>query len=189
MEKRSLESCTILLLTGNHTATKGFIFWSGMFSHAVHPHGFAKHRFDDLITTICFQYSSATEWVKLFLTLKDKEVGYAKGDITPYIHVLVYDVPRFFKNSGVKIFTGQGVEKTNDVVRSIYHNKCNKHDGCKDTLLALKRLDCPRDNERKPNKYTTKNEEYWFRINCLVVYHSAESYSKPRHIQSTGGYK
>ena len=97
MEKRSLESCTILLLTGNHTATKGFIFWSGMFSHAVHPHGFAKHRFDDLITTICFQYSSATEWVKLFLTLKDKEVGYAKGNITPYIHVLVYHVPRFFK--------------------------------------------------------------------------------------------
>jgi hypothetical protein len=95
------------------------------------------------------------------LTLKDKEEGYGKANITPYIHVLVYHVPRFFQNSGVKIFTGQGVEKTNDVVRSIYHTKSNKHEGCKDTLLALKRLDCLKDYERMPNKYVKKNDEYW----------------------------
>lgn len=55
--------------------------------------------------------------------------------------MLVHHVPRQLSDdNGVKIFTGQGVEKTNDVVRAIYHRNCNKHDACKDSLLALKRL-------------------------------------------------
>ncbi len=61
----------------------------------------------------------------------------------------------------MKIFTGQGVERTNDVVRSIYHKKCNKHDACKDSLLALKRLDVLADFELKPNKYAKSNTDYW----------------------------
>ena len=104
----------------------------------------------------------ACEWVNLFLSLKDKEEGYSKTNITPYIHLLVYHVPKLLGgDGGVKIFTGQGVEKTNDVVRAIYHNKCNKHDACKDSLLALKRLDYLSDQERKPNSYNKHNTEYW----------------------------
>lgn len=104
----------------------------------------------------------ACDWVKLFLTLKDKEEGYSKTNITPYIHLLVYHVPKLLDgDGGVKIFTGQGVEKTNDVVRNIYHKKCNKHDACADSLLALKRLDYLADQERKPNSYNKRDNEYW----------------------------
>ena len=109
----------------------------------------------------CF-FVKANDWVKLFLTLKDKEDGYSKTNVTPYMHMHVYHVPRFLcDNSGIKIFTGQGVERTNDVVRSTYHNKCNKHDACKDTLLALKRLDHLTEFEIKPNNYNKQNNTYW----------------------------
>jgi hypothetical protein len=49
--------------------------------------------------------------------LKDKEERYSKTNITPCIHLFVYHVPKLLGGDGsVKIFTGQGVEKTNDVV-------------------------------------------------------------------------
>ncbi|CAB4010707.1 Hypothetical predicted protein [Paramuricea clavata] len=63
--------------------------------------------------------------------------------------------------SGVKRFTGQGIEKTNDVLRRIYHLKSNKHDVCKDGLLTVKRMDDLQDRERRPRSYTRKNERYW----------------------------
>ena len=104
----------------------------------------------------------ANEWIKLFLSLKDKQDGYGKENVTPYMHLLVYHVPKFLNDQyGMKIFTGQGVERTNDVVRSIYHKKCNKHDACKDSLLALKRLDVLADYELQPNKYSKQNTDYW----------------------------
>lgn len=107
-------------------------------------------------------FNKANNWVKLFLTLQNKEDGYSKSNITPYIHLLVYHIPRFLcDGDGIKRFTGQGVEKTNDVVCSIYHRKCNKHDGCKDSLLALKRLDNLNGYQRKPNAYTKQDNIYW----------------------------
>lgn len=55
--------------------------------------------------------------IKLFLNLKDKADGYSKTNITPYMHILVYHVPQFLcDDNGLKIFTGQGVERTNEVV-------------------------------------------------------------------------
>lgn len=100
--------------------------------------------------------------MNLFLSLKDHEEGYSKSTITPYIHLFVYHVPKFLVgNGGIKIFTGQGVEKTNDVVRGIYHKKCNKHDACKDSLLVLKRLDYLADCERQPNQYNKQDNMYW----------------------------
>jgi hypothetical protein len=43
-----------------------------------------------------------------------------KANVTPYIHILCYHLPFFLETSGVKRFTGQGVEKTNDVLRRLY---------------------------------------------------------------------
>ena len=113
-----------------------------------------------------FPYSGiifkANEWVKLFLSLKDKQEGYSKANVTPYIHMLVYHVPRLLSDGiGFKIFTGQGVEKTNDVVRALYHKKSNKHDACKNSLLALKRLDALHQYERESNSYTKHDSKYW----------------------------
>ena len=44
------------------------------------------------------------------------------------------------KGKSLKQFTGQGIEKINDVVRSVYHNKSNRHDACKEAVEALKRI-------------------------------------------------
>jgi hypothetical protein len=78
------------------------------------------------------------------------------------MHMLVYHVPRFLSDvDGMKIFTGQGVERTNDVVWSICHKKCNKQDACKDSLLALKRMDHLADYEAQPNTYLKQNDIYW----------------------------
>lgn len=64
-------------------------------------------------------------------------------------------------DSGVKVFTGQGVEKTNDVVRSVYHRKCNKLDDCKVSLLALKRIDSLKECEKRQQTYTKHDDTYW----------------------------
>lgn len=117
------------------------------------------------VNKFTFLYMQACEWVNLFLSLKDKDEGYSKSNITPYIHLLVYHVPKLLGGdsgfNSFKSFIGQGVEKTNDVVRSIYHQKCNKHDACKDSLLASKRLDYLAEHERKPNQYNKHDQEYW----------------------------
>lgn len=78
------------------------------------------------------------------------------------MHILAYHVPRFLKQDlAFKRFTGQGIEKINDCVRSIYHKKCNKHDACSEALLALKRMDRLQDFERTANQYRKRNQQYW----------------------------
>ena len=61
-------------------------------------------------TISCTYYlSQVTHWVTLFQSLGGKLEGYSKANVTPYIHAMVYHVPRFMKkHRGVKKFTGQG---------------------------------------------------------------------------------
>ena len=100
--------------------------------------------------------------MKLFLSLKDKEDGISKSNVTPYMHMLVYHVPKFLNDEqGLKIFTGQSVEKTNDVVRAVYQRKSNKLDSGKDTLMALKRRALLVQYEKKPNSYNKHDDAYW----------------------------
>lgn len=100
--------------------------------------------------------------MKVFLSLGNKEDGYGKHNVTPYMHMLCYHVPRFLnQETAVKRFTGQGIEKINDIVRSIYHNKSNKHDACSEALLALKRIDRLQHHEREPQKYAKRARDYW----------------------------
>ncbi len=78
------------------------------------------------------------------------------------MHILVYHLSRFLKeDKSIKIFTGQGIEKINDVVRSVYHTKSNRHDGCREAMQALKRIDNLQNFERKPHKYNKKDDDYW----------------------------
>lgn len=89
-------------------------------------------------------------------------LGYEKARITPYIHILLYHVPRFLKDDkSLKSFTGQGIEKINDVVRSIYHNKSNRHDACKEAMQAVRRIDNLQDFERIPHQYKKQDNAYW----------------------------
>lgn len=75
--------------------------------------------------------------------------------------MLCYHMPFFLATSGVKCFTGQGVEKVNDVVRRLYHQKSNKYDSCKDGLQAVKRLDDLQEFDRKPREYKQQDASYW----------------------------
>ena len=99
--------------------------------------------------------------MKLFLSLGGVEEGYGKANITPYIHMMCYHVPFFLASTGLKCFTGQGVEKTNDVIRRLYHLKSNKYDSCKDGLQAVKILDELQEFERHPRKYRQCDRTYW----------------------------
>lgn len=88
--------------------------------------------------------------------------GYGNARVTPYMHIMCYHIPHFLKaDIPLKRFTGQGIEKINDIVRSIYHNKSNKHDACCEALQAIKRIDRLQSHERERHEYTKKDENYW----------------------------
>ena len=58
-------------------------------------------------------YFQAVDWIKLFVSLSGKAMGYEKERITPYMHAMVYHVPKFMEvHKGIKKFTGQGNDKT-----------------------------------------------------------------------------
>ena len=65
-------------------------------------------------------FEMAKSWVNLFISLRDKRKGYERARITPYLHAVVFHIPKFFRtHKSVKIFTGQGVEKNNVYARNI----------------------------------------------------------------------
>ena len=92
----------------------------------------------------------------------DRICRYARYPLDPPLHMLEHHVQKFlWDEQGLKIFTGQGVEKTNDVVCAVYQRKINKLDSCKNTLMALKRRDVLVQYEKKPNSYSKHDYAYW----------------------------
>ena len=58
--------------------------------------------------------------ISLFVSLNGKKERYEKARVTPYMQIMVTLIPKFFEpHNSVKIFTGQGVRKNNDVGRVI----------------------------------------------------------------------
>ena len=52
----------------------------------------------------------AKHWVNLFTSTAGMCPGHEQARVTPYMHAMVYHVPRFMRNqSGIKTFTGQGI--------------------------------------------------------------------------------
>ena len=79
-------------------------------------------------------FCKTQEWINLFLLLGDKCVGYKMAHVTPYMHAMVYHVPKFLQAyKTVTIFTGQGEEK-NNMARSIVLRKSNKLEEAGDVL-------------------------------------------------------
>lgn len=107
-------------------------------------------------------FSKAQAWINLFISLRDKSTGYKKVNITPYMHIMVYHVPQFLQAfKSVKLFTGQGVEKNNDVARSTVLRKSNKWNSTEDVLKHEARLWELRDRERTKRVYNKVNMDYW----------------------------
>ena len=99
-----------------------------------------------------------------FLTIgRKKREGYQPSNVTPYLHTLVYRVPYFLQHDGSLLkFSGQGVEKTNDVIKHIYHGKTNKTDPTSDALIVRKRMELGFQNElsRVNGNYDKVDDNY-----------------------------
>ena len=107
-------------------------------------------------------FMKAKQWISLFLSLNGKREGYKKNRITPYMHIMVTHIPRFFElHKSVKIFTGQGVEKNNDMARGIILRKSNKWDSAGDVLRQERRQWELKEHEREVRNYTKRKESYW----------------------------
>ena len=61
----------------------------------------------------------------------------------------------------VTIFTGQGVEKNNDVARARILRKSNKWDSAGDVLRQEQRQWELKEHEREVRNYTKRKESYW----------------------------
>ena len=104
----------------------------------------------------------AKQWVNDFVSLTRLREGYERKRVTPYMHIMVAHIPWFFKMyKAVKIFTGQGVERNNDVARSTVLRKSNKWDSVGDVLRQESRQWQLRNREREPRSYRKHKTEYW----------------------------
>ncbi|CAC5386550.1 unnamed protein product [Mytilus coruscus] len=103
-------------------------------------------------------------WVENFLKIGSKfRNGYNLHNVTPYMHCFVYHLPYFVENFGpLKKFSGQGVEKNNDIVKQIHQKKSNKWDSAVSALTTRKRLEFGYMNnmEREKRSYFKKSE-WW----------------------------
>ncbi|CAB3982422.1 Hypothetical predicted protein [Paramuricea clavata] len=107
-------------------------------------------------------HGKTKEWINLFISLRDKMNGYKKANITPYMHIMVYHIPKFFElYKTVKVFTGQGVERNNDVARNIVLHKSNKFDSTGDILKLESRQWELKNQERSKRTYEKRNDHYW----------------------------
>ena len=104
------------------------------------------------------------EWVGLFLSITTRK-GYQKRNITPYIHAMMAHMPYFIHLHGaLKMFSGQGLEKSMDDVKKIFRTKTSKLDSTGETLNVRKRIEHVHDtvpNTSDPRKYEKKADEYW----------------------------
>ena len=105
------------------------------------------------------------KFITQFLEIgQNKREGYHPKNITPYLHVLLYHIPFFISRYGTLAnFSGQGAEKTNDIIKQIHQTKTNKHDATKDALLVRKRMEIGHLSKISRNKrrYNKRDSNYW----------------------------
>lgn len=121
----------------------------------------------------------AKQWVVNFNSLSHILEGFDNKNVTPYMHIMVYHVPKLLKTfTSIKQFTGQGVEKCNDDIKMIYHRKSNKHDPTAESLRVRFRKNKIR-SERMKRVYKKYNTIFWqkgkkkkfhdYKIKCIGI--------------------
>ncbi|CAB3983548.1 Hypothetical predicted protein [Paramuricea clavata] len=94
-------------------------------------------------------FENSKAWVEQFVSLSAKQKGYTRARVTPYMPYL----PQFISlYKTVTLFSGQGVEKNNDVVL----RKSNKWD-CTSDALTLESS----QHECQKKAYEKEDEDYW----------------------------
>lgn len=107
-------------------------------------------------------FDKCKAWANLFLSLGSQRRGYST--LTPYMHVFVFHIPWFIKTYGsLSNFSGKGVEKVNDKIKSIHQKKTNKIDAAVDALKVRKRIETLQDEncDREKRAYEKRNQIYW----------------------------
>ncbi|CAC5386757.1 unnamed protein product [Mytilus coruscus] len=80
------------------------------------------------------------------------------------MHCLVYHAPILTQKYGRLVkFSGQGVEKINDDIKTIHHSKTNKWDATLDVLQVRKRIKylTSENCEREKRNYNKTSDSYW----------------------------
>ena len=108
-------------------------------------------------------FQRVKKWLDTFLGLEMKgRLGYSR--ITPYMHCLLYHVPGFVNRYGTLLnFSGQGVEKMNDIIKMAHQKRSNKQDQTVDELKTRKRMEVLKEDncERVKRTFSKSNENYW----------------------------
>lgn len=118
-----------------------------------------KNSSNDMVTSY---FNMARCWVKKIALLGDKLHCYKRSKVTPYMHCMVFHIPMFMeKYNSIKLFTGQGVEKNNDVARKIVLCKSNKREPAVDVLKLESRQRNLRECECLKRSYVKRNSVYW----------------------------
>ena len=119
-------------------------------------------------------FKNAKSFILKFLSLGKYLEGYDSSSITPYMHIMVYHVPKMLKTFGsIKQFTGQGVEKSNDDIKLIYHRGTNKHSAIAEALRVRRRKYLLKQRARIKRKYNKLNLRvlgwWWKEINSCKI--------------------
>ncbi|KAL4231878.1 hypothetical protein ACF0H5_009454 [Mactra antiquata] len=79
--------------------------------------------------------------MKTFQNLSKKgRLGYNR--VTPYMHILLYHIPFMVQLYGpLRAYSGQAVEKLNDVLKSTHQKSSNKQNQTHDELITRKRVE------------------------------------------------
>ncbi len=107
-------------------------------------------------------FRAAHAWLELFLSLAAKRIGYNRT--TWYMHDLVYHVPFLLKqHKSLEFFSGQTLEKNNDVIKMVHMRKSKRWDACMEALQIKKRIEVGEEMElgRVPRPYKKRKLEYW----------------------------
>ncbi len=100
-------------------------------------------------------FQKASVWMNKFVKLSKHLEGY--DSVTPYMHILVYHVPRILREHGtLRWFSGQGLEKVNDDIKQTYHRKTNKRNAPEAALRCKRRKLVLKHHSRVPRKYTKR---------------------------------
>ena len=66
-----------------------------------------------------------------------------------------------FKHGSIEQFTGQGVEKLNDIIRKIHNQKSSRQDACFAALSACERIQIHKGHINvKKNKYSQRKPSF-----------------------------
>ena len=100
--------------------------------------------------------------MKLFIRLEGKRKGYEKKRVTPYMPCLVYHMPFLSGlHLGLTKFSGQGMEKANEIAKSIHHQHSNKIDACANILKGSMRQLQLKHMQTECREYSKRNLVYW----------------------------